>query len=573
VIKTENLTILFVDIAGFTATTSRQSRAENARLLQNFGSTLLPLIKNFKGRLIKTIGDALLITFRSPTDGMLCSMALQDAMHGYNLSAPEGEKIHIRVAANLGEVRVTKNDIFGEPVNVASRIEGVAPADEIYLSEAVYMAMNKAEVPAVEVGSKELAGVPHPVRLYNIPRFSTHRLVSEYADNEEQGSELLYPYGGMHYQTRSGALSSLLHFYDNRKVANFFISALTVSVIAVAVVVGYQFLIKPSLERPAGIQTTTNERQVTAVETPGIQQQNKTEEPVSIKPGGSEATAPDTGRAITETVSEERVKKPVKIITKSPIKTTTDTAKVTSPVSIEVSSTETEQVEKQHIAETGPTKTAPVARQQTVETGSAKTAPVARQQTAGNGLIKTAPVTGQQTVETGSAKTAPVAGQQNIETGSAKTAPVARQQTAGTGSTKNEPVTGQKLIASKDSSTRTPAPNTVSTTVEEPITEAIAPEITETETAEGEKDAEDIISAPITYATKEDTTKWNVTSAKQAFKETKISKAEYTRIMSKLKTEYDKKIRQLKLDLNRNRITRAEYDEAVRKAKLEYSGG
>jgi adenylate cyclase len=557
VIKTENLTILFVDIAGFTATTSRQSRAENARLLQNFGSTLLPLIKNFKGRLIKTIGDALLITFRSPTDAMLCSMALQDAMHGYNLSAPEGEKIHIRVAANLGEVRVTKNDIFGEPVNVASRIEGVAPADEIYLSEAVYMAMNKAEVPAVEVGSKELAGVPHPVRLYNIPRFSTHRLVSEYADNEERGSELLYPYGGMHYQTRSGALSSLLHFYDNRKVANFFISALTVSVIAVAVVVGYQFLIKPSLERPAGIQTTTNERQVTAVETPGIQQQNKTEEPVSIKPGGSEETAPDTGRAITETISEERVKKPVKIITKSPIKTTTDTAKVTSPVSIEVNSTETEPVEEQHITETGPTKTAPVTGQQTVETGSAKTAPVARQQTAGNGSAKTEPVTGQQT----------------IETGSAKTAPVARQQTAGTGSTKTEPVTGQKLIASKDSSTHTPATNTVSTTVEEHIPEATTPEITETESAEGEKDTEDIISAPITYTTKEDTTKWNVTSAKQAFKETRISKAEYTRIMSKLKTEYDKKIRQLKLDLNRSRITRAEYDEAVRKAKLEYSGG
>ncbi|MBN1627085.1 MAG: adenylate/guanylate cyclase domain-containing protein, partial [Deltaproteobacteria bacterium] len=79
-IKTENLTILFVDIAGFTATTSRQSRVENARLLQAFGSTLLPLIKCYKGRLIKTIGDALLITFRSPTDAMLCSMALQDAM-------------------------------------------------------------------------------------------------------------------------------------------------------------------------------------------------------------------------------------------------------------------------------------------------------------------------------------------------------------------------------------------------------------------------------------------------------------------------------------------------------------
>lgn len=199
-IKTENLTILFVDIAGFTATTSRQSRAENAHLLQTFDTTLLPLIKRFKGIVVKSIGDALLITFRSPTDAMLCSMALQDAMHEYNLSAPEDKRIHIRVAANLGEVRVTKNDIFGEPVNVASRIEGIAPADEIYLSEAVYMAMNKAEVPAQEVGFKELKGIPQAIRIYSIPRFATPRLVPERAPSGEKGSELMFPYGGMHHR-------------------------------------------------------------------------------------------------------------------------------------------------------------------------------------------------------------------------------------------------------------------------------------------------------------------------------------------------------------------------------------
>ncbi|RPH49629.1 MAG: adenylate/guanylate cyclase domain-containing protein [Desulfobacteraceae bacterium] len=214
-IKTENLTILFVDIAGFTATTSRQSRAENAHLLQTFDSTLLPLIKRFKGIVVKSIGDALLITFRSPTDAMLCSMALQDAMHEYNLNAPEEKRIQIRVAANLGEVRVTKNDIFGEPVNVASRIEGVAPADEIYLSEAVYMAMNKAEVPAQEVGFKELKGIPQPIRLYSIPRFAIPRLIPEsVAASGEQGNELLFPYGGMHHRMpQSSSSRPVLSFF------------------------------------------------------------------------------------------------------------------------------------------------------------------------------------------------------------------------------------------------------------------------------------------------------------------------------------------------------------------------
>lgn len=199
-IRTENLTILFVDIAGFTATTSRQSRVQNAKLLQTFDSTLLPLIKRFKGVVVKSIGDALLITFRSPTDAMLCTMALQDAMHEHNLGVADDERIHIRVAANLGEVRVTKKDIFGEPVNVASRIEGITPADEIYLSEAVYMAMNKAEVPAQEVGFQQLAGIPNAIRVYSIPRFATPRLVPTNVEKSEQGSELLFPYGGMHHQ-------------------------------------------------------------------------------------------------------------------------------------------------------------------------------------------------------------------------------------------------------------------------------------------------------------------------------------------------------------------------------------
>jgi adenylate cyclase len=202
-IRTENLTILFVDIAGFTATTNRQSRAENAALLHTFDSTLSPHIKRFKGRLVKSIGDALLLTFRSPTDAMLCAMAMQDAMHEANLRVPEQERIRIRVAANLGEVRVTPKDIFGEPVNVASRIEGIAPADEIYLSEAVFMAMNKAEVPAQEIGFRELAGVPQALRIYSIPRFATHRLIPQNAVPDQAG-ELLFPYGGMHHRLPNG---------------------------------------------------------------------------------------------------------------------------------------------------------------------------------------------------------------------------------------------------------------------------------------------------------------------------------------------------------------------------------
>lgn len=197
-LKTENLAILLTDIAGFTETTIQQSRLDNERLIDTHSRLLLPLIRRFRGRLVKTIGDAFLIVFKSPTDAMLCAMAMQDALFAHNRNEPPERQIHIRIAASLGEVRVTRNDIFGEPVNMTSRIEGITPADEIYFSEAMYMAMNKAEVPSQEVGWRELKGVAQPVRIYQIPRFGNPRLVAADAMSTQDMNGIAFPYGGAH---------------------------------------------------------------------------------------------------------------------------------------------------------------------------------------------------------------------------------------------------------------------------------------------------------------------------------------------------------------------------------------
>ena len=165
---TENLTILFVDIAGFTATTNRQSRRQNASLLQNFESLLKPQIKKFSGQLVKSIGDALLLTFRSPTDAMLCACRMQDRLALYRQQHPDEQPIVIRIAAHLGEVRTARHDIFGEAVNLASRIEAVTPPGEIYLSEAVFLAMNKTEVQVQSAGQFQLDGFDHPLHLYRV---------------------------------------------------------------------------------------------------------------------------------------------------------------------------------------------------------------------------------------------------------------------------------------------------------------------------------------------------------------------------------------------------------------------
>jgi len=169
-LKTANLAIVFTDIKGFTERTSRQTLEENQRLLKAHHNLLAPVFKAFGGRIIKSIGDAFLVTFESPTQAVLSGMAIQDRLWQYNRTASEGERLDVRVAINVGEVRLESNDIFGEPVNIASRVESIAEAGEVYFTEAVYLAMNKAEVPSQDVGYFELKGIPGKIRVFHVPR-------------------------------------------------------------------------------------------------------------------------------------------------------------------------------------------------------------------------------------------------------------------------------------------------------------------------------------------------------------------------------------------------------------------
>jgi hypothetical protein len=77
--------------------------------------------------------------------------------------------LHVRVAINIGEVRVDKGDVFGEPVNIASRLEGLAKPGEVLFTDTVYSTMNKAEIPAEDLGRRNLRGISDPVRVYHVP--------------------------------------------------------------------------------------------------------------------------------------------------------------------------------------------------------------------------------------------------------------------------------------------------------------------------------------------------------------------------------------------------------------------
>jgi len=174
-----NLVLLLSDMKGFTARTSGQTREENARMLALHDALLLPVVRGYRGRKVKGLGDALLAAFDSPTDAVLCAMAMQDRLAAWNSKAPAGERIEIRIALSQGEVRRSRGDLHGEAVQLALEAEARAEAGEVLLTDAVYLSMNKTEAATEVVGE---------VLLHGSGRIRLRRAV--------RGADPRAPYGG-----------------------------------------------------------------------------------------------------------------------------------------------------------------------------------------------------------------------------------------------------------------------------------------------------------------------------------------------------------------------------------------
>lgn len=157
---------MFTDVVGFTRLTSHMTRADMRRLMQVHDQTVLPIVDAYDGRRIKSMGDAFLLTFRSPTDAVLCGMAIQDAVAEARRSDESASDLQLRVAISSGDVRLERNDIFGEAVNIAARLEALTPANAVYFAESVYLAMAKADVAVDAVGTETLKGIPQPIKVY-----------------------------------------------------------------------------------------------------------------------------------------------------------------------------------------------------------------------------------------------------------------------------------------------------------------------------------------------------------------------------------------------------------------------
>lgn len=167
-VHSRHLTIMFIDLVEYTRRTAQLPREEFNRLHDTFDSLTKPILQQFQGTIIKKIGDAFLATFDSPTNAVLCGMKLQEKFERYNQEQQSKEPLQIRVALDSGEVLLRENDVYGDPVNAAARLENITEPGEVYFTESVYRTMNKNEITAIELGPQELKGLPEPVNIYRV---------------------------------------------------------------------------------------------------------------------------------------------------------------------------------------------------------------------------------------------------------------------------------------------------------------------------------------------------------------------------------------------------------------------
>lgn len=164
---TRTLTIMFIDMQDYTARTAASSRGAIIELIQRLRRLVHPIVHGRGGMIAKTIGDGLLVTFDSPTEAVLAGGDIQRACAAESSPAgADGDALALRIGLSTGEVAVEDNDVYGDAVNLANRIQQRAESGQVWFSESTFHAMNRNEVPHEEAGTFELKGVGGEVRIF-----------------------------------------------------------------------------------------------------------------------------------------------------------------------------------------------------------------------------------------------------------------------------------------------------------------------------------------------------------------------------------------------------------------------
>jgi TolB-like protein/class 3 adenylate cyclase len=161
--------ILAADVAGYSRLMHSDEEATHARLTILLTEAVLPSIAQHGGRVVKNTGDGLLAEFRSAVEAVRAAVQFQERVHDLTIGDAEDKRLAFRVGINIGDVIVEPHDIFGDGVNIAARLEGIAEPGGICISASAYdQVLGKVAVEFVDLGEQCLKNIARPVRAYAV---------------------------------------------------------------------------------------------------------------------------------------------------------------------------------------------------------------------------------------------------------------------------------------------------------------------------------------------------------------------------------------------------------------------
>jgi adenylate cyclase len=161
--------VLAADVVGYSRLMEQDEAGTLAVLKDRHRDVVRPLVAQHEGRIFKVVGDGVLAEFASAVNAVQCAVAMQHAMAEANGELPDDRRIVLRIGINLGDIVIESSDRYGEGVNIAARLEGIADPGGILISGTIYdQVRNKVKVSFEDLGSQSLKNIVEPVRVYRV---------------------------------------------------------------------------------------------------------------------------------------------------------------------------------------------------------------------------------------------------------------------------------------------------------------------------------------------------------------------------------------------------------------------
>src|SRR3954463_14090593 len=157
------------DISGYSRLMQIDEEGTHNRVKRIERDLIEPSILEHHGKLVKTTGDGFIAIFDSPVEAVRCSIVIQQNLVGRNAALPKHSWIEYRIGVNLGDVIVETDDVYGNGVNVASRLEGIAEPGQVFISGGIYEQIKHKLVCGYEsLGDRKVKNITDPVRVYRV---------------------------------------------------------------------------------------------------------------------------------------------------------------------------------------------------------------------------------------------------------------------------------------------------------------------------------------------------------------------------------------------------------------------